>query len=635
MCGFTGIINLDKGPLPPQSILQKMNRTLSHRGPDDEGYYFGEYAALGHRRLSIIDLAGGHQPLFNEDSSLAIVFNGEIYNFPILRKGLEDSGRHKFSTNSDTEVILHLYEEEGEKCLHRLNGMFSFAIWDARKERLFCARDRMGQKPLYYAVFNNFLLFGSELKALLPFPNLSRSISIKSLNQYLAFEYVPAPYTIFENIYKLEPGHFFIVDLKSDPATRRKIQPLPYWDICFEKQERSFDETRNLFLDTFRKAVERRLISDVPLGVFLSGGIDSSSVVAMMADLMPPKDIKTFCIAFEEKSFDESRYARKVAEYFGTDHREEILPPSRLLEILPRVCAFLDEPMADPSIIPTYLLSEFTRKHVTVALAGDGGDELFAGYDPFLAHYPAGIVGHIPRPFLNLLKGLVHLLPVSSRNISLDFRLKQFLSGISYPPAIRHFAWLGSFTPEEQKMLLQPAVQSSISLDDAYDIVSCYLKRMKIHDRLDDIIYLYCKLYLQDDILVKVDRASMACSLEARAPFLDYTVVELVSSIPNRWKLKGFTTKYLLKKAMEPYLPRDIIYRRKKGFGIPIAAWFKGPLKDVLTDLLNPRRLESQGLFQSRYVQKLIEEHLAGKIDHRKRLWTLFIFQNWYDRYMM
>lgn len=634
MCGFTGIINLDKGPLPPQTILQNMNRSLSHRGPDDEGYYFGEYVALGHRRLSIIDLAGGHQPLFNEDSSIMIVFNGEIYNFPILRQRLKASGRHKLATNSDTEIILHLYEEEGEKCLHHLNGMFSFAIWDSRQERLFCARDRMGQKPLYYSVFHNFLIFGSELKALLPFPNFPRSISLKSLNQYLAFEYIPAPFTIFENVYKLEPGHFFVVDLKKNPTTRREISSQSYWDICFEKNDLSFKETQNLFLDTFRKAVERRLISDVPLGVFLSGGIDSSSVVAMMADLMPAKDIKSFCIAFEEKSFDESHYSRKVAQHFGTDHREEILPPSKLLEILPRVCAFLDEPMADPSIIPTYLLSEFTRRHVTVALAGDGGDELFAGYDPFLAHYPAGVVAHIPRPFLNLLKQIVRLVPVSTKNISLDFKLKQFLSGISFPSTIRHFAWLGSFTPEEQKMLLQPQFLASISLDDTYDMVSYYLKRMKIHDRLDDIIYLYCKLYLQDDILVKVDRASMACSLETRAPFLDYTVVDLVSSIPNRWKLKGFTTKYLLKKSMESYLPRDIIYRRKKGFGIPIAAWFKGPLKESLTGLLNPRRLESQGLFQSGYIQKLIEEHLTGKIDHRKRLWTLFIFQNWYDRYM-
>jgi asparagine synthase (glutamine-hydrolysing) len=634
MCGFTGIINLDKGPLPPQAVLQKMNRAISHRGPDDEGYYFGEYVALGHRRLSIIDLAGGHQPLFNEDSSLVIVFNGEIYNFPELRKRLENSGNHIFATNSDTEVILHLYEEEGERCLQHLNGMFSFAIWDSRRDRLFCARDRMGQKPLYYTVFQEFLLFGSELKALLPFPNLPRSISNKSLNQYLAFEYIPAPHTIFENIYKLEPGCFFNIDLKLPLPERRDVQPQSYWDISFEKQDRSFEETGKLFIDTFRKAVERRLISDVPLGVFLSGGIDSSSVVAMMAELMPAKDIKSFCIAFEEKTFDESRYSQKVARHFGTDHREEVLPPSRLLEILPRVCAFLDEPMADPSIIPTYLLSEFTRKHVTVALAGDGGDELFAGYDPFLAHYPAGIFEYLPSPLLNILKRLINLLPVSTKNISLDFRLKQFLSGISYPPTIRHFAWLGSFTPDEQKMLLHPGFLSSISLDDTYDIVSYYLKRLKIHDRLDDIIYLYCKLYLQDDILVKIDRASMACSLEARAPFLDYTLVNLVSSIPNRWKLRGFTTKYLLKKTMESHLPHDIIYRRKKGFGIPIAAWFKGPLKGVLKDLLNPKRLESQGLFQSGYVQKLIDEHLREKFDHRKRLWTLFIFQNWYDHYM-
>ncbi|MBN1902866.1 asparagine synthase (glutamine-hydrolyzing) [Candidatus Sumerlaeota bacterium] len=635
MCGFTGIINLDKGSLPPRDVLHKMNRSISHRGPDDEGYYFGEYAALGHRRLSIIDLAGGHQPVYNEDSSLVIVYNGEIYNFKSLRKNLEETGRHHFSTNSDTEVILHLYEEEGEGCLRHLNGMFSLALWDARNERLFCARDRMGQKPLYYTVFRNFLLFASELKALLHFPDLPRSISLKSLNQYLAFEYIPAPNAIFENISKLEPAHYFTVDLQKNASERRRIQTQSWWDIHFDKKDISFKEAEKVFIDTFRNAVERRLISDVPLGVFLSGGIDSSSVVAMMADLMPHRDIKSFCIAFEEKSFDESRYARKVAGRFGTDHREEILPPSRLLEILPRVCAFLDEPMADPSIIPTYLLSEFTRKHVTVALAGDGGDELFAGYDPFLAHYPAKVLERIPRPFLNLLKKIAGFLPVSTKNISLDFKVKQFLSGISYPAPIRHFAWLGSFTPEEQKMLLHPHVLASLRLDETYDVVSYYLKRIRVHESLDDIIYLYCKLYLQDDILVKVDRASMACSLEARAPFLDFTVVDLVSSLPSRWKLKGFTGKYFLKKAMEPYLPHDILYRRKKGFGIPIASWFKGPLKDVLTNLLDPKRLEAQGIFQPDYVQRLMQEHLTGKIDHRKRLWTLFIFQNWYDRYML
>jgi len=634
MCGITGILNLKKGELPSRSILQEMNRSLSHRGPDDEGYYFSDPIALAQRRLSIIDLAGGHQPLFNEDRSLAIVFNGEIYNFPDLRAKLEKTGGHQFSTNTDTEVILHLYEEEGVECLKHLNGMFAFALWDSAKKRLFCARDRMGQKPFYYTVWNNLFLFASELKALLKFPGLPRKISPVSLNKYLAFEYVPAPLTIFENIFKLEPGHFLLIDAGNRDNISQNLVPKSYWDLKFEKVEQSFEHAQKGFVDTFRLAVQHRLISDVPLGVFLSGGIDSSSVVAMMAELMPCKEIKTFCIAFEEKSFDESLYSRRIADFFGTDHKEESLHPKRLLDVLPRISAFLDEPMADPSIIPTYLLSEFTRKYVTVALGGDGGDELFAGYDPFLAHYPAKFVEKLPGAFLNLLQKMAGLLPVSTKNISFDFKLKQFLSAIPYSYGKRHFAWLGSFTPEEQNSLLLPDFMPSVALDNTYDIVSHYLKRLKIDHELDGIIYLYCKLYLQDDILVKVDRASMACSLETRAPFLDFHVVEYVNSLPNHWKLKRFTTKYFLKKAMESRLPREIVYRKKKGFGIPIAQWFKGPLKKVLSDLLNPRRLRSQGFFNPEYVNSLMQQHFSGKRDNRKRLWTLFIFQKWFDQYM-
>lgn len=636
MCGITGILNLVEitdDYARREKILREMNDCLTHRGPDDEGFFLDDRVALGQRRLSIIDLAGGRQPIFNEDKSVAIVFNGEIYNFPDLRKELEKTGRHTFSTGTDTEVIVHLYEEGGEDCLKKLNGMFAFALWDSRKQRLFCARDRMGQKPFYYSVQNGKFLFGSELKALLKHPDVPRDLSYKAFNQYLAFEYVPAPLTILKGIRKLEPGHFFVLDLKSPPSSVMDISSESYWDIPFNPHDYSLEEAKTKFVDIYRESVRRRLISDVPLGVFLSGGIDSSSVVAMMSEVMPAKDIKTFCITFREKSFDESGYARQVAEHFGTDHREESLPPERLLEILPRVCEFLDEPMADPSIIPTYLLSEFTRRYVTVALGGDGGDELFAGYDPFLAHYPSLAMEKLPRSIIHFLSRAAGLLPVSTKNISLDFKIKQFLSGMDFPAGQRHFAWLGSFRPSEQENLLSEKVKASLDLDETYSVVKDYLNRFDSRTSLDGIIYLYCKLYLQDDILVKVDRASMACSLEARAPFLDPEVVEFVGTLPDKMKIRRFTTKYLLKKCMEKYLPREIIYRKKKGFGIPIADWFKGPLRKPLEEILSEKRLKDQGLFDPAYVRLLMQQHFEGKRDNRKMLWTLFIFQKWWDRY--
>ncbi|HOE63503.1 MAG TPA: asparagine synthase (glutamine-hydrolyzing) [Candidatus Sumerlaeota bacterium] len=634
MCGITGYLNLKKGQLPQQDILRRMNACLIHRGPDDEGYYFGNHVALAHRLLSIIDLVSGRQPIFNEDGSIAIVFDGEIYNFAEIRKELETTGRHRFATNSDTETIVHLYEEEGEQCLQKLNGMFAFALWDERRERLFCARDRMGQKPFYYSVQGDIFIFGSELKALLAYPDAPRNLSVSSLSQYLAFEYIPAPATIFEGIFKLEPGHYFIIDLNAPIENRRVIKPQPYWDIRFDKTDCTFEEAKRSFLETYREAVQRRLISDVPLGVFLSGGIDSSSVVAMMSQMMPCEKIKTFCISFQEKTFNESHYARLVAKHFGTDHREELLPPERLLQILPKICSILDEPMADPSIIPTYLLSEFTKKHVTVALGGDGGDELFAGYDPFLAHRPAQILGVLPSPLITLLQKTANLLPVSTKNISCDFIIKQFFAGLNYDYGKRHFAWLGSFMPRQQNQLLSSQMLDSFDTEKAYDIIDNNLRRLEKYDDLDGIIYLYCKLYLQDDILVKVDRASMACSLEARAPFMDFNVVNLLCGFPNRWKLRGFTAKYLFKKAMEGILPREIINRRKKGFGIPIAEWLKGPLKESLCALLEPARIQKQGLFNADYISQIMNQHFAGKKDNRKLLWTLFIFQNWWNLFM-
>ncbi len=627
MCGITGIADrID--PVSPE-ILKRMTDTLRARGPDDESYYLpapktgATAVGFGFRRLSIIDLSGGRQPMSNEDGSLWIVCNGEIYNHADLRSELAAKG-HTFRTHCDIEVMLHLYEEFGPECVKRANGMFGLAIWDARDETLFLARDRFGKKPLYYRETSARLIFGSEVKALLMHPDCPRELDERNLSKYLTYEYVPSPHCIFKGVHKLPAGHWLTWHRGSTRVQR-------YWDFQFSRQadERSENEIAQELQDRLKESVRRRLISDVPLGVFLSGGLDSSSVVAMMAELMSPSQIKTFAIGFEEESFDESRHARRVAQYFGTDHREQILQSKTLIDILPEVASFLDEPLADASIVPTYLLSKFTRQHVTVALGGDGGDELFAGYPTFQAHRLARYY-KVPRVLHErMIRPLAGRLPVSTDNISFDFKVKQFLRGIGPRPEIRDQIWIGSFMPCEQRALLQGR---AAEIDDYEDIAEAE-KHCDTGNGMERLIYLYCKFYLQDCILTKVDRASMACALEARAPFLDYTFVEFVSLIPFRLKLKGLKSKYILKKAMSDKLPPEVLARPKKGFGIPVGKWFRRELRSLLLDSLSESRIRGQGIFQPREITRLVDEHLRGTRDNRKQLWTLFMFQLWYEHY--
>lgn len=628
MCGITGIVD-SRGSVD-REVLRRMTNALRHRGPDDEGYYLNDARAsgpsvgLGFRRLAIIDLGGGRQPMASEDETLWLVCNGEIYNHQDLRRELEAKG-HRFRTQCDVETLLHLYEDHGPDCVQKVNGMFALALWDKRNQTLFLARDRLGKKPLYYRDDGATFLFGSEVKALLQHPSCPRELDRRSLSKYLAYEYVPAPHCIFKGVRKLPAGHS--LTWQNGRADLRC-----YWDLKFPAQAASGDESQiaEELRERFKEAVRLRLISDVPLGVFLSGGLDSSSVVAMMAELRPAAQIKTFAIGFEEKSFDESSHARRVAEFFGTDHHEEILSPPTLLEILPKVSAFLDEPFADASVVPTYLLSRFTRQHVTVALGGDGGDELFAGYPTFKAHRLADYY-RVPRTIHErLIRPLAERLPVSHANFSFEFKLKRFLRGVGCRPEIRDQIWLGSFTPAEQRALLNGV---SPEIDD-YEDVARAEKNCGSTEPLERLIYLYCKFYLQDDILTKVDRASMACSLEARAPFLDYTFVEFANSIPPNLKLRGLKTKYILKRAMRDKLPPDILARPKKGFGIPIAQWLRSDLKHMALDIFSEQRIRQQGLFDHRAVSRLLDEHLRGKKDHRKQLWTLLMFQSWFEEYM-
>jgi len=624
MCGICGIVGPER---VDRDVLARMNGVLRHRGPDDEGFFVREYeqgpsVGLGFRRLSIIDLESGNQPIANEDGSVQLVFNGEIYNFRELRKELEARG-HRFATNADTEVVVHLYEDQGPRCVERLNGMFAFALWDEARRELVLARDRFGKKPLHYAEIGRSLLFGSELKALLQHPSCPRELDFESLSKYLALEYVPTPHSIYGGIRKLPAAH-----LLRWRDGNSSIEP--YWDLSFEATQRagrSDEEYVEEFRSRLREAVRRRLVSDVPLGAFLSGGIDSSSVVAMMVDALPAGAVKTFTIGFGERSFDESEHARRVAEHFGTDHHEDVFTPRVLVDLLPTVVDVLDEPFADASILPTYLLSRYTRESVTVALGGDGSDELLAGYPTFTAERVARLYP-MPR-YLHerLIVPLAERLPVSTANFSLDFKLKRFLRGASSPAALRHPIWLGSFTPHEQEKLL---VRAPV---DPYEEHRRRFADAPTKDRLERLIYLYAKTYLQDDILVKVDRASMANSLEVRAPFLDVDLVDFLGRVPPRLKLHRFDTKHLLKRAMADLLPAGIAGRAKKGFGIPVAAWFKNELREPLLDELAPTRIRQQGIFEPATVERLISEHMTGRRDHRKPLWTLFVFQLWHRRW--
>lgn len=633
MCGIVGFITSRTSNIPEYEILKKMRDALVHRGPDDVGEYIrpldekGPYVFLGHRRLSIIDLAGGHQPLSNEDGTVWVIFNGEIYNFIELREKLKGRG-HQFHTNSDTEVIVHAYEEYQEKCFQLFNGMFAMGIWDGKENRLVLARDRLGKKPLYYSHINETFLFASELKAIMFYPSFSRKVDPFSLIKYLFYEFIPCPHTIFKDAKKIPAASYLIWD-------KRGIEVRPYWSP-FDPQRGEISlsegEAELRMIELLKESVKRRLISDVPLGVFLSGGIDSSAITALAQSEVPGK-VKTFSIGFEDPSFDESKYAILASKYIGTEHHEQTMTPADLLDIIPGLADILDEPMADASILPTYLLSKFTRKHVTVALGGDGGDELFAGYPTYLAHKFAQRYEH-PLRFLHPISTLLAgLLPVSDDNISFDFKVKKFLSGIPYRDGIRNSVWLGSFPFSENGEVLSPEIQAQFDRDRLVEEISLYEKEYPYEDRITKLQYLDIKLYLQESILVKVDRASMACSLEVRAPFLDYELVEFIMGLPLKLKLKGFTSKYILKKAMKDLLPDEVINRSKKGFGVPIAKWVKGPLKELFEDLLSADRIRREGFFNPEYVTTLFHDHLMSKKDNRKQLWTLLVWELWLNRY--
>jgi len=628
MCGLCGIVNLKKAPA--KSSLARMNKALVHRGPDQGGLFLNKRAGLGSRRLSIVDSQGGRQPIFNEDKSLVIVYNGEVYNHLKLKNELAKKG-HRFQTETDTETILHLYEEEGEKCLQKIRGMFALAIYDQTREQLFLARDHFGLKPLHYYFKNGLFLFASEIKALLAHPQVNKRLDLDGLNQYFStgFGCIPAPLTVFKDIKKLLPGHYLIF-------SRGRIQIRKYWTLeKVKKIDLEFPEAKKEFLSLLKKSVQEQTMADRRVfGSFLSGGIDSSVIAALASQFIPGK-IKTFSIGFPQASFDESSYAQKAAQFIPTEHHHRFFSQKEILPVLEHLAKNMDEPLADSSLLPTYFLSKFTREQVKVAFSGDGGDELLGGYPTYQAHQIYSFYQKAPL-FLRqkIIQPLVQLLPASFANISLDYQLKRFVSGDSLIPPIRHLVWLAPFSLTEKKELFLPAVRRKFNPQKAPEkLFTDYFQQGKNFDRQDRLQYLDLKTYLGDFGLVKADRASNLASLEVRTPFLQPQLVEFIFSLPSKFRLKGLTTKYLLKEAAADLLPEEIIKRKKKGFGSPIALWINNQLKDLIEEKLNRSRIKKQGLFNPHFVSQLLEEHFGQQRNNRMKIWSLFMFQLWWDNW--
>lgn len=621
MCGIAGFTGWGS-----EEITRNMVQCIKYRGPDSTGIYTHDDFSFGFARLAIIDLRPeGNQPMMSVDKKYIIVFNGEIYNYQSLRKELEP--HFPFRSLSDTEVLLNLYARDGAKMLQAINGMFAFAIYDIEKKELFIARDRVGKKPLYYTTTQNSFVFASELKVVLQHPSVEKKLNIEAVNQYLTFDYVPTPNSIIENVYKLEAGHYLLV------KNNQIVQKQCYWEPDFSRRSQiTFDEAVDRLDQLLNDAVKSRLMSDVPLGVFLSGGLDSSAV-AYYAQKNSSQKIKTFSIGFENKSYDEASYAQQVSQHLSTDHFMEVLTAQQTLDLIDEILPIVDEPFADASLIPTYFLSKHTRRYVTVALGGDGSDEMLAGYPTFISNYFKSPLASLPTPFTKALLYISSsVLKPSDNNISLDFKINQYLRGFLSSRDHIHQLWLGSFLPEEKQALFRKDVYSSLKDRSGLSIIDdCFKKCKPDWSDYEKTTYYYYRTYLQDDILVKVDRASMYNSLEVRAPFLDKNVIEFVNSLPKSYKQKGFEGKLILKKLMENKLPHNIIYRPKKGFGIPLSSWIRHDLKTSIKETL----FEKDNLFDKGYIEKMFSEHQSKKANHRKLIWNLFILKKFLTHYKL
>ncbi|MDQ3817339.1 MAG: asparagine synthase (glutamine-hydrolyzing) [Acidobacteriota bacterium] len=626
MCGIAGIVNRN-GRAADATVLARMCEAIRHRGPDEDGFYLKDSVGLAMRRLAIIDLKGGQQPIHNSDRTAWIVFNGEIYNYRELRAKLEKQG-HTFYTNSDTEAIVHAYDEYGSDCPKHLRGMFAFAIWDERAQELFLARDRVGKKPLLYSLINGQFIFGSEFSALLEHPDISREVAPEAIHYYLSFMCVPAPLTAYRAIRKLEPGH----SLRFTRAGDVKIER--YWQPDFSRKVRmSEEEAGERAVEILREAVRVRLMSEVPLGAFLSGGIDSSAVVALMSEELS-EPVKTFSIGFEEQDFSELHHARRLAERVGADHHEFIVRPEAM-EVLPLLVEHYGEPYADSSAIPTYYVSRETRRHVTVALNGDGGDECFAGYERYAAMRFAERYRRLPAALREgVIKQAVNLLPSSELRRGRIRSVKRFLQAASLPPVERYLRWVSLLDRAAKDELYTDGFRCEVAGHDPASWIAPWFAKANGAGVVDASLLTDTMTYLPNDLLVKVDIASMAVSLEARSPFLDHHVIEFAASLPERLKLRGLTTKYLLKRVLKKLVPAENLKRAKMGFGVPIGYWFRGQMKNFLGETILSEKALKRGLFKPEVVKRIFELHTRGERDYSHQLWALLMLELWFDRFI-
>lgn len=621
MCGICGVVSFQGGHGTDKSILQRMNQTLYHRGPDDEGYYQDSRASLAMRRLSIIDLFTGQQPIANENGDVWVVYNGEIYNFQSIRAELQQRG-HQFKTQTDTEIIVHAYEEYGDECVKRFNGMFALALWDSRRCRLLMARDHLGIKPLYYWAGPDKLVFGSELKALVIHPDVPRQINLTAVDLFLSLEYIPSPLTIYEGIFKLPPGHILVME-------DGRLHLSQYWDIPRQPVGEDEDECAETLAGLMKEAVQIRMISDVPLGAFLSGGIDSSAVVGYMSQFSS-KPVQTFTIGFEDNTYNELPFAEAVAKHFCTDHHYEMLNPD-IASLAEQLVQHHDEPFADTSIFPTYLVSKLARLQVKVALSGDGGDELFAGYDTYLAEQLNHHYGKLPGPLRrDVLPVFANMLPPQPAKKGTINKVKRMIEGGALDPALQHTRWMIFMNNREKNNLYQPDLMGMLKYEATETFFERHFQKVKTFDTLAQQQYVDMKTYLPDDILTKVDRMSMAVSLEARVPLLDHRIAEFALNLPPHMKLNRSRTKIIMRRAVRRLVPDLVLEKPKEGFSIPMKHWLCSSLKPMMLDLLSENSVHQRGYFKPQVVSTWMREHLDGRVNHSHHLWALMVLELWH-----